>query len=142
MKNLSFFINHIDNSISKTIIYYALIISFTLSSFFLGMTVNIKNNRGEVKIQNNDGTAYLNQESNDYQKNTLEPFDKDGNKIISSADNKSISFNKSVIFGSVKGKYFYYKGCGGDSIAAKNLRYYKTESEAIKLGKKLYNKCL
>ncbi len=46
-----------------------------------------------------------------------------------------------VIFGSSKGKYYYYKGCGGDTISAKNLVYYKSESEAEKMGKKLYKSC-
>lgn len=51
------------------------------------------------------------------------------------------AFDASVIFGSRKGKYFYYKGCGGDNIAPKNLVYYKSETEAQKLGKTLYQKC-
>lgn len=46
-----------------------------------------------------------------------------------------------VIFGSSKGKYYYYRGCGGDTISAKNLVYYKSESEAEKMGKKLYKSC-
>jgi hypothetical protein len=46
-----------------------------------------------------------------------------------------------VIFGSSKGKYYYYRGCGGDTISPKNLRYYKSEAEAEKMGKKLYKSC-
>lgn len=46
-----------------------------------------------------------------------------------------------VIFGSSKGKYFYYKGCGGTSISAKNLVYYTSEAQAIAQGKVLYKSC-
>lgn len=49
--------------------------------------------------------------------------------------------DSSVIFGSSKGKYYYYKGCGGEAISPKNLVYYKSESEAEAKGKSLYNKC-
>lgn len=134
MKNLLFFINHIDNSITKTFIYYFIVLTFTISAFMIGMTANIISNKGEIKIENSDGSAYLDQSIN------FKSFDENGNKIVDNMEEKS-TFNKSVIFGSSKGKYFYYKGCGGDSIAAKNLRYYKSEAEAIKLGKLLYNKC-
>lgn len=47
----------------------------------------------------------------------------------------------SDIFGSSKGKYFYYKGCGGNNLSVKNLVYYKTEAEAIAKGKILYKGC-
>lgn len=49
--------------------------------------------------------------------------------------------DSSVIFGSSKGKYYYYKGCGGETISTKNLVYYKSESEAKARGKLLYSKC-
>ena len=49
--------------------------------------------------------------------------------------------DKSFIFASKKGKYFYYKGCGGNTISKKNLVYYKSESQAIAAGKIIYSKC-
>jgi hypothetical protein len=49
--------------------------------------------------------------------------------------------NKSIIYGSSKGKYFYYKGCGVQNISAKNLVYYKSEDEAKSLGKLLHKSC-
>jgi hypothetical protein len=52
-----------------------------------------------------------------------------------------VKSGKSLIFGSSQGKYFYYKGCGGDSISPKNLVYYKSEAEGIAKGKSLYSKC-
>ncbi len=137
MKNLLFFINHIENSITKTLLYYFLLVAFTLSGFMIGMTANIIGNKGEVKIENVDGSVYgeniSNLDSNNFSSTTknTEDYKINENKIV----------NKSFIFGSSKGKYFYYKGCGGDSIAAKNLRYYKSEAEAIAIGKKLYKKC-
>lgn len=69
-------------------------------------------------------------------------------KLIRSAENISYesptsttSADQRVIFGSSKGKYYYYRGCGGDTISAKNLVYYKSEAEAEKMGKKLYKSC-
>ena len=56
--------------------------------------------------------------------------------------NKQIKLtDKSLIFGSIKGKYFYYKGCGGANISTKNLVYYKSEADAIGRGKVIYAKC-
>jgi hypothetical protein len=46
-----------------------------------------------------------------------------------------------LIFGSKKGKYYYYEGCGGTNISKKNLVYYKSEAEAEKMGKTLYKSC-
>lgn len=59
----------------------------------------------------------------------------------SSSTTNQEGVDQSVIFGSSKGKYYYYKGCGGDSISTKNLVYYKSESEAKAKGKTLYSKC-
>ncbi len=61
----------------------------------------------------------------------------DASSTIANKNSRDIS----VIFGSSKGKYYYYKGCGGDSISTKNLVYYKSESEAKAKGKSLYSKC-
>lgn len=55
-------------------------------------------------------------------------------KTTSPADGK-------LIFGSKIGKYFYYKGCGGDNLSAKNLVYYSSEAQAIASGKVLHDKC-
>lgn len=130
MKNLLFFVNHIENSITKTMLYYFLIIMFTVSGFMLGATSNIMNNRGELKIGNIDGSIYR---------------EDMGGGSEAAAQNTQINQNKtqdkSLIFASVKGKYFYYRGCGGTTIAAKNLRYYKSEADAVKAGKILYDKC-
>ena len=135
MKNFLFFINHVENSISKTLVYYFLLISVAVSSFFIGATSNLIENRGGMEIKNLDGTNY-------------EDFNENKNTNITGINTESISNSitnqnkdKSIIFASVKGKYFYYKGCGGESIAKKNLRYYKTEAEAIKAGKKIYKNC-
>jgi hypothetical protein len=128
MKNFLFFINHVENSISKTLVYYVIIIFFTLSGFMIGRTSNIINNIESVKIANVDDSDYNTQ---------------DNNYGVTEGEAKNLTTlaDKSIIFGSVKGKYFYYKGCGGDSISKKNLRYYKSESEAVAKGKKLYSKC-
>jgi hypothetical protein len=133
MKNLLFFINHVENSISKTLIYYFAIITFTISAFLLGMTANTIGNRGEIIVENKSNKTYFGGETDVYENISSQSKDNTLEKYPNS--------NKSVIFGSVKGKYFYYKGCGGDSVAAKNLRYYKSEAEAIRLGKILYKQC-
>ncbi len=137
MKNFLFFINHIENSISKTLVYYLLLVTVTVSSFLIGATSNLIYNRGVAEIKNVDGTNYQDLDVNTNQSVMGSGTDKSSESFNIADEYK----NKSIIFASVKGKYFYYKGCGGESIAKKNLRYYKRESEAIKAGKKLYKKC-
>lgn len=137
MKNFLFFINHIENSISKTLLYYLLLVTVSVSSFLIGATSNLIENRGTMEIKNLDGTNYQDLDAHRDENATSSSID----KTLESFNGKNEYQDKSIIFASVKGKYFYYKGCGGESIAKKNLRYYKSEAEAIKAGKKLYNKC-
>lgn len=82
---------------------------------------NIVDNVGEIKTIEKAEFSSLYQENSQQKDNENSP--------------------KSTIFGSSLGKYYYYKGCGGDSISQKNLVYYKTEQEAESKGKILYSKC-
>lgn len=56
-------------------------------------------------------------------------------------NNANNTDSRGFYFASKRGKYYYFKGCGGDKLSPKNLIYFKTESEAIKAGKILYSKC-
>ena len=103
----------INHRLSPAILYFFSLIFCIILGFLIGRTSKIINSVPEMQI--------------------IEKAD-----FTSQNDVKS---DKSLIFGSRQGKYFYYKGCGGDSISPKNLVYYKTESEAIAKGKSLYSKC-
>jgi hypothetical protein len=101
----------------------------------LGRVTAIKISRTPIKIVQSN---YLEKSVSDKSVESLETSN--FTNSISSINNTS-AINKSLIFASKKGKYFYYKGCGGNTIAKKNLVYYKNEAAAIAAGKILYNKC-
>lgn len=62
--------------------------------------------------------------------------------IHQNANNKQI-INKKTIFSSKtkRSKYYYYLGCGGQSIKKENIIYFSSEQEAEANGKILHPKC-
>ena len=56
---------------------------------------------------------------------------------------KGDNIDKKTIFSgkSSRSKYYYYLGCGGQSIKKQNIIYYSSETEAEMAGKVLHPKC-
>ena len=91
--------------------------------------------KSDINLNDNssNGTSLVGDSSLDYNNSN--------SHTIGGTVGAAYSVDHSLIFGSSKGKYFYYKGCGGTTISKKNLVYYKSESDALAKGKVLYNKC-
>lgn len=124
----------INSRISKTLLVYLGLIFCLTSGFMIGRATKILDNIPEVTIGNLDGSEY------DYNIENATSGAQEYQDEYKNASNAA-TLDKSQIFASSKGKYFYYKGCGGSSIAQKNLVYYKSEQAALAAGKILYNKC-
>ena len=62
---------------------------------------------------------------------------------IDQNDNNKQIINKKTIFSSKtkRSKYYYYLGCGGQSIKKENIIYFSSEQEAENAGKILSPKC-
>jgi hypothetical protein len=139
MQNIKDFILIINNRITRLVLIYIGIIFFVLVAFMLGRLTTIKTSRIPIKIVQSN---YLEKSVSvlDIENSEALNAEKDVNNTNGNMNNIN-TINKSLIFGSKKGKYFYYKGCGGNTIAKKNLVYYKNEAAAIAAGKLLYDKC-
>lgn len=149
----------VNNRISKDFIYFMSLVFVLVLGFMIGRTSEIKNNKSDVKVYDiSSGLEILpNPTSSLFEEHSMgddkEFSNSDTNLDVNSLNsstsrqniNKSKVFGDKIsggkIFGSRKGKYFYYEGCGGSTISPKNLVYYKTESNAIAKGKVLYGKC-
>jgi len=118
------FLKIINHRISLALLSFFSIVISLIVGFLIGRTSNILASVPEMRV--------LDKNNQEISQESL--------TSTSTTEIKSTTA-KSVIFGSRIGKYFYYKGCGGDTISAKNLVYYKTEAEAIAKGKLLYSKC-
>ncbi len=128
MQNIKDFILIINNRITKLVLIYLSIIFCVIVSFMLGRLTTLKISKPDIKVV-----------SSNYFENKTSATSTENN-----SDQEIIVKNtvdKSFIFASKKGKYFYYKGCGGNTISKKNLVYYKSESQAVAAGKIIYSKC-
>lgn len=141
LENFPDFLKVINNRITKNIIIYFGFLTMLLSGFMMGRITTLKIEKPEVKILP-VGSSYLSSD-NFFNSTSSNSNNSSAGNLDSASSSDSIpdSFNKGVIFGSSKGKYFYYKGCGGNTISPKNLVYYKSEAEALAAGKTLYSKC-
>ncbi len=123
-----------NNNISRTFLVYFSIISALGLGFMIGRMSNIHAQQQIITITDQNGLEVS--EVEDINSTTT------GESTIQSSKGLKVkSTDKSMIFGSSKGKYFYYKGCGGSTISPKNLVYYKSEQDAVNRGKIIYSKC-
>ncbi|MDQ5957527.1 MAG: hypothetical protein QG614_502 [Patescibacteria group bacterium] len=127
---LKYIIKLLDNRISKSLIVFTSMACALFVGFVSGRISGIESDKTNFQVVDiASGDIFLPNASNTI--DTVETFQLDKDQDV----------NKSLIFGSSKGKYFYYKGCGGNNLSAKNLVYYKSEADALAKGKVLYNKC-
>ncbi len=120
----------INGRISKALLVYFGLLFCLSSGFMIGRMSKIIISKPEVRVET-DGEADFIQNQQDLASGTSSNTASDEERISS----------KSLIFASSKGKYFYYKGCGGSNISKKNTIYYKSESQALAAGKILYAGC-
>ncbi len=120
--SISTFLTLINNRITSNILIYFISILLIINAYILGGMVSIKNRPA----------------------NSLFISDYDINNITSSttaSTSQESEMDNKIIFGSSKGKYYYYKGCEATNLSPKNLVYYKSEVEAKSLGKILHSSC-
>jgi hypothetical protein len=126
-----------NNSISRPFLQYFSIIVALCLGFMIGRMSSIEAQNPQMVITDSEGmlvdSVAVSDTQNDMGTNTQVSVTNSAH-LVQATD-------KSVIFGSSKGKYFYYKGCGGNTISPKNLVYYTSETDAINKGKVLYSKC-
>ena len=142
----------INSRISNTLLVYFGLIFCLSSGFIIGRMTTLKIEKPEVTISS-DSENYLQQSGYDSssgenisgtsseEENSKDFSNNSAYKNNSNYSGAKASVDKSQIFASKKGKYFYYKGCGGNTITKKNLVYYKSEAQAISAGKIIYSKC-
>lgn len=121
--NIITFLTLINNRITSSILIYFVSILLIINAYILGGMISIKNRP--------DNSLYISDYNNS---NNLTSSTTINTSQESEMDNK-------IIFGSSKGKYYYYKGCEATNLSPKNLVYYKSEVEAKSLGKILHSSC-
>jgi hypothetical protein len=111
---ISDFVKIINSRLGTGVLFTLFIVNATFLGFLIGLNTELRGGDHVVQVMQTEESLVL---------------DKSENK------------DEKVIFGSSRGKYFYYKGCGGTTISSKNLVYYKSEADAIAKGKTLYKSC-
>lgn len=149
IQDLAKIINH---RITNRLLIFIGLISSIIISFIIGITSNINNSTAKVyiissitdeqqKLIKNEAQDTQNEDSNIKEQQNIENSSSPAENTKKGITKIVNVANKSVILGSSKGKYFYYKGCEPSNLSPKYLVYYKTESQAISAGKTLHSKC-
>ena len=135
----------INNRITRLALVYFGMIFCIFIGFIIGRISKIQDTKHQIQIIEKLSDIYKDVASQELAEYAAQS--QTNNSFIQNSQSKSqnikdvIGTNKSLIFASKKGKYFYYKGCGGNTIVKKNLVYYKSEAQALAAGKILYSKC-
>lgn len=142
------FLKLLENRITKSLLVFVGMLSMLVSGFAMGRVSDIKSEKPEVRVVDvrsvlelSTSSQDISEENNFENSNNSNQNNYNQNNFVTKAGSAKNVVNKGVIFGSSKGKYFYYKGCGGTTISPKNLVYYKSEADALAKGKVLYSRC-
>jgi hypothetical protein len=125
------FLKLINSNLKRDFLVYISLIFCLFAGFALGRVSKISEIKPDLKFASFQEDLSINPNIND----------SDSTNTPNNMNEAGASIDKSLIFASSKGKYFYYKGCGGNTISPKNLVYYKSEQDALAKGKILYSKC-